>query len=100
MSRPLSSLAVFHLRRRSLLRGNLLVLGSLAASFPLSGFPVSRRAPLLVVPAVLALCGTLETLRCLRPRWSLYHGGVILLLFMDMMSICLILFFLFSPYLF
>jgi hypothetical protein len=100
LSRPLSSLAFFHLRRRSLLRANLLVLGSLAASFPLSGFPASRRAPLLIVPAVLALCGTLETLRCLRPRWSLYHGGVILLLFMDMMAICLILFFLFSPYLF
>jgi hypothetical protein len=100
LSRPLASLAFFHLRRRSLLRANLLVVGSLAASFPLSGFPASHRAPVLVVPALFALCGTFETLRCLRPRWSLYHGGVILLLFMDMMSICLILFFLFSPYLF
>ena len=31
-------------------------------------------------------------------RQMLYHGGVILLLFMDMLAICLILFFLLFPY--
>jgi hypothetical protein len=35
----------------------------------------------------------------MQPRWSFYHGGVVLLLFMDMMAICLILFFLLFPYL-
>lgn len=99
MTRPLSSFAVFNFRRRSLLRGNLLVLGSFAAAFPLSGFPHGRATLLLLFPAVLALLGTFETIRCIQPRWSLYHGGVILLIFMDLMAVCLILFFLLFPYL-
>ncbi len=82
------------------MRGNLLVLGSVAIAFPLAGFPTGRRNLMLIVPALLALYGTFDTLRCLRPRWNLYHAGVILLLLMDMMSICLILFFLISPYYF
>ncbi|HXE06872.1 MAG TPA: hypothetical protein VN612_03170 [Acidobacteriaceae bacterium] len=98
--RSLTSAAVFHLRRRSLLRANLLVLGSVAMSFPLAGFPNDRRDPALIVPALLALFGTLETVRCVRPRWDLYHAGLILLLWMDMMAVCLVFFFLFSPYVF
>lgn len=98
MTRPLSSFAVFHLRRKSLLRGNLLVLGSFAASFRLSDFPRTRATLLLLIPAALALAGTVDTLRCLQPRWNLYHAGIILLLFMDMLAICLILFFLLFPY--
>jgi hypothetical protein len=96
----LSSAAFFHLSRRSLLRGNLLVLASLAVSFPLAGFPTGRRNLFLIAPAVAALYGAMETLRCLRPHRDLYHAGIILLLWMDMMAICLILFFLLSPYLF
>jgi hypothetical protein len=46
------------------------------------------------------LLGMLDTVRCMRPRWGFYHGGVILLLFMDMLVVCLILFFLILPYLF
>lgn len=98
MTRPLSSFAIFHLRRKSLLRANLLVLGSFAASFRLSGFPRSRATLLLLIPAVLAILGTLDTLRCVQPRWNLYHGGIILLLFMDMLALCLILSFLLFPY--
>jgi len=100
VNRSLSSFAVFHPRRRSLARGNLLVLGSFALSFLLSGFPRSRATPLLVIPAILAMLGMLDTVRCVRPRWGFYHGGVILLLLMDMMAVCLILSFLFLPYLF
>jgi hypothetical protein len=98
MSRPLFSRAVFHPRRRSLLRGTLLVVGSFAAAFPLSGFPRSRPTLLLLIPTVLALYGTVDTLRCMQPRWSFYHGGVLLLLYMDLMALCLILFFLLFPY--
>jgi hypothetical protein len=99
LARPLSSFAVFNLRRRSLVRGNLLVMGSFAAAFPLSGFPESRATLLLIIPAVLALLGTFDTIRCMQPRWNFYHGGVLLCLFMDMMAICLIFFFLLFPYL-
>ncbi len=100
MPRPLSSFAVFNLRRRSLLRGNILVLGSFAASFPLSGFPGTRRTLLLIIPAFLAFYGTFDTVRCMRPQRDLYHAGIVLCLFMDLLAICLILFFLFFPYLF
>ena len=100
MARPLSSFAVFNLRRRSLLRGNLLVLGSFAASFRLSDFPRTRATLLLIIPAVIAMFGMWDTLRCMQPHRNLYHAGVMLLLFMDMLAICLILFFLFFPYLF
>jgi hypothetical protein len=98
--RPLSSFAVFNLRSPSLLRGTLLVLGSFAVSFPLSGFPRTRATPLLAIPAVLALLGAVDTLRCMQPRRTLYHGGVIFCLLMDVLAILLILFFLFFPYLF
>lgn len=100
LTRPLSTFVVFNLRRKSLLRGNLLVVGSFAASFWLSGFPRSRATPLLLIPALLALFGTFDTLRCMGRRRNLYHAGIILCLFMDMLAVCLILFFLFFPYLF
>ena len=99
LARPLSSFAVFHPRRRSLVRGNLLVLGSFAAAFRLSGFPRSRATLLLLIPTALAILGTFDTIRCIQPRWSFYHGGVILCLYMDLLALCLILFFLFFPYL-
>src|ERR1017187_3285611 len=99
LPRPISSYAVFHLRRRSLLRANLLVLGSFGVSFWLSGFPRTRATPLLAIPAALAFLGLVETVRCVPPRWNLYYAGIFLLLLMDMMVLCLILFFLFFPYL-
>ena len=100
MTRSPSSSAVFDLRRRSLLRGNLLVLGSFAAAFLLSGFPHSRATLLLIFPAILALFGMFDTARCVQPRWNLYHGGIILLLLMDLFVVFLIFFFLLFPYLF
>ena len=98
MPRALSSFAVFNLRRRSLLRGNLLVLSSFAASFRLSDFPRTRATLFLIIPALLAMLGMFDTLRCMQPQRNLYHAGVMLLLFMDMLAICLILFFLLFPY--
>jgi hypothetical protein len=100
LTRPLSSFALLNPRRRSLLRGNLLVLLSFAAAFRLSDFPQNRANLWLLVPTFLALLGTIDTLRCMQPRWNFYHGGVILCVYMDLMAISLILFFLICPYLF
>ena len=84
-----------------MLRGNLLVLGSFAASFPaLAAFPIAAPPCCSSSPPFLAILGTFDTLRCMQRRWNFYHGGVILLLFMDMLAVCLILFFLLFPYLF
>ena len=85
-------------RHTSLLRGSALVLLSLGLALLLSDFPNNRATPFLALPALAAAIGTIDTLRCMRPRWSLYHGGVLLLVYMDLMALCMILFFLFYPY--
>jgi hypothetical protein len=76
----------------------MLVLFSLVASFYFSGFPQSRKAPILLIPALLSVYGTGETIRCLRLRWSFYHGGVLLLVYMDILVMVLIFFLLLYPY--
>ena len=85
-------------RRASLLRGSGLVLISLFAALLLSNFPHNRATPTLALPAIFALAGTADTARCMKPRWSFYHGGVLLLIYMDLMALCMIFFFLFYPY--
>ena len=85
-------------RHRSLLRGNLLVLSSLLTAFLLSHFPSNRATPLLLIPSAAVLLGTADTVRCIRRRWSFYHGGVLLCLYMDLLVLVLILFFLFFPF--
>ncbi len=89
----------FDLRQRSLARGNVLVLGSLLATMWLSDFPHNRENPLLALPALLAVVGTVDTARCMQKRWSFYHGGIILCLYMDLMALALMVFSLVYPYL-
>jgi hypothetical protein len=85
-------------RNRSLPRGTALVLGSLILAFPLSGFPEARASLKLLIPALLAALGTWDTIRCLQRRWSLYHGAVVVLIYMDIMALCMVLFLLLYPY--
>lgn len=85
-------------RHRSLVRGNLLVLGSLVLAFLLADFPHNKPTLLLILPALGSIFGTVDTLRCIRKRWSLYHGGVILCIYMDLMVVAMILMFLIYPY--
>jgi hypothetical protein len=85
-------------RTHSLLRGNLLVLSSLAVALLLSDFPHNRATSLLVFPTLFAIAGTADTVRCMQRRWSFYHAGVILCIYMDLMALCLLLFFLLYPY--
>jgi hypothetical protein len=91
--------AIFNPRLRSLVRGTLIVLAGLAMATPMSGFPYIHANPLLLFPLLLCLIGTADTVRCMQRRWSFYHGGVLLCLYMDLMAITLILFFLVYPYL-
>jgi hypothetical protein len=88
----------FNPRRKSLLRGSVLVLSSLVLAMVWAGYPEAHTNPKLVLPALLAIVGTLDTMRCLRLKWSFYHGGVMLLLYMDIMAIAMILFLLLYPY--
>ena len=88
-------LTIFRLRQRSLVRGIVLSLGAFIASLLLAGFPHieklhgSRWQALVLVAAGW---GMAETGRCLRGTWSLYHAGVLLLLYSDLMILTLIVF--------
>ena len=90
--------AILNPRVHSLRRASVLVLGSLAIAIPLSHFPRIQRAPLLILPVLVAMVGTADTVRCIQRRWSFYHAGVILFIYMDLMTLMLMLFFLFYPY--
>jgi hypothetical protein len=95
---PRFPLRVFEFRTHSLLRGTALVILGLAVAFRVSGFPAARPEPVLVLPLALALWGSFETFRCLRRQWSLYHGSVLLLLYMDVLVLSMVLFLLVYPY--
>ena len=90
--------AVFNIRARSLVRGTVAVLASLILACRFSGFPNLHASLKGIIPTITAFYGMWETMRCLRGRWSLYHGGVLLLLYMDVMAIFMILFLLLYPY--
>ena len=82
----------FRLQKRSLVRGTLLALGAFALSLRLGGFPDIRAlhsSPWQIVPALLAFLGMIETARCLNRRWSLYHLGVLMLLYTDLMILAM-----------
>jgi hypothetical protein len=85
-------------RHHSLARANTLVWSAVFLAIFFSGFPRTHPTPLQLIPTALALAGTAETFRCIRKRWSLYHAGVLLCLYMDLMAIFTILFFLIYPY--
>jgi hypothetical protein len=80
------------------LRGSAIVLFSLVAALLLSNFPHNRATPLLMLPVLSALVGTADTIRCIQRRWNMYHGGVVLCIYMDLLVLCLILFLLAYPY--
>ena len=92
------SYSVLDLRKHSLLRGTALVLASLLLAFLLAGFPNDRPSLKLLVPAIAALLGSWDTMRCFQSRWSFYHGAVMVLIFTDMLALCMILFLMFYAY--
>jgi hypothetical protein len=89
---------IFQLHNKSLMRGTVLALGSLWASFRLSGFPEVHICLWLIVPLLVVCAATWDTARCLQKRWSFYHGGVILLLYVDLMILLMISFLLLAPF--
>ena len=77
---------------------HILVLGSLAIAILLAHPPHLRATLWLLLPTLGVIAGTADTARCMQRRWSFYHGGVLLCLYMDLLVITLILFFLFFPF--
>lgn len=94
----LRRLPIFQLHKKSLVRGTVLALGSLWASFRLSGFPEVHICLWLIAPLLVTCAATWDTTRCLQKRWSFYHGGVILLIYVDLMILLMISFLLIAPF--
>lgn len=90
--------SILQLQKKSLLRGTTLALGSLWASFRLSGFPDVHICLWLIALLLIACAATWDTARCLQKRWSFYHGGVLLLLYVDLMILLMISFLLLAPF--
>lgn len=91
---------MFRLRRRSLVRGVALSLGAFAASLRLAGFPditALHGSRWQVLVAFIAALGMCETARCLNRKWSLYHAGVLILLYSELMILALVLILCFYP---
>ncbi len=83
---PLS--LIFRLRQRSLLRGMALSLGAFFAGLRLAGFPHVEHihgSNWELAALVGAAWGMAETARCLQRKWSLYHAGVLILLYSDLL---------------
>lgn len=67
----------------------------MAASLLLAGFPnidALHGSPWQILPALAAAWGMVETARCMRRKWSLYHAGVLILLYAELMILALALF--------
>lgn len=91
---------IFRFRQRSLVRGIVLALGALAASLHLAGFPHIENlhgSQWQILPLLTASWGMGETYRCMGRKWSLYHAGVLLLLYTDLMILTLVVFLLAYP---
>jgi hypothetical protein len=93
-------LSIFRLRTKSLLRGIFLSLGALLASLRLEGFPGKdslHASPCQILMVPIAAWGMVETARCLTRKWSLYHAGVLILLYSELMILALAIFFWLYP---
>lgn len=80
--------SIFRLRQKSLLRGVGICLVAFATSLRLAGFPVIenlQRSPWQIVLIPVVCWGMVDTFRCLGKRWSLYHAGVLILLYSELM---------------
>jgi hypothetical protein len=84
---------IFRLRQKSLARGILLSMGAFAASLRIAGFPDINQihgSDWQMAALLVAVWGMVETARCLQRRWNLYHAGVMILLYTDLIILAAI----------
>lgn len=88
----LSRANIFRLRQRSLARAILLALGAFALSLRLGGFPditALHSSRWQILAALAEFWSMAETTRCLGRHWSLYHAGVLILLYTELMILAM-----------
>jgi hypothetical protein len=87
-----SRASFFRLRQRSLVRAMVLAVSAFAISLRIGGFPninALHASHWQIVAALIAFWAMLETVRCLGPRWNLYHAGVLILLYTELMILAM-----------
>jgi hypothetical protein len=87
--------AIIRIRKKSLARGIVLSLSAFVASLLLAGFPHIENlhgSQWQFLALLVAIWGMGETSRCMGRKWSLYHAGVLILLYSDLMILTLIVF--------
>jgi hypothetical protein len=85
--------SIIRLREKSLPRAILLSVGAFALSLRLAGFPYIENLPgsrWQSLALRVAAWGMAETARCLQRQWSLYHAGVMILLYANLMILAAI----------
>jgi hypothetical protein len=81
-------LLIFRLRQRSLVRAIVLSVGAFFASLRLAGFPNIENlhgSHWQILVLLFGAWGMAETARCLQRRWSLYHAGILILLYANLL---------------
>jgi len=66
----------------------VLSVGAFFLSLRLAGFPYIENlhsSHWQIVALLVAAWGMAETARCLQRKWSLYHAGILILLYADLM---------------
>ena|ERR1700761_4384374 len=87
--------SVLRLRQASLVRGIVLSLGAFAVSLRLAGFPhieLLHRSKWQIAVLAAGLGGMAETARCMKRKWTLYHAGVLILLYAELLILTMIVF--------
>jgi hypothetical protein len=90
-----SRLSVFLPKRRSLVRGIVVSVAAFLGSMRLAGFPDVAHlhaSSWQFVPVLAAAWGMFETARCMGKSWSLYHAGVLILLYSELMILAMAVF--------
>jgi CO dehydrogenase/acetyl-CoA synthase gamma subunit (corrinoid Fe-S protein) len=91
---------VFRIRRKSIVRAIALSLGAFMVSLRLAGFPHIEDlhgSRWQILALAMGAWGMAETARCMGRRWNLYHAGILLLLYADLMILAMIAFLVVYP---
>jgi hypothetical protein len=92
--------AIFRLRQKSLVRGAALSLTAFIVSLRLAGFPYIENlhgSRWQLACLALAVGGMFDIARCLQRKWNFYHGGVLLLLYTNLIILAMIVLFAIYP---
>lgn len=78
------------------MRGLVLTFIAMAVSLRLAGWPDldhPHGTNWQILAVLASVWGFAETARCLRRKWSLYHAGVLILVYSSLMAVAMTVFF-------